>query len=96
MSVERPSDDIIRVFRHEFVFRANCPDHAAAVRKRVLDSADHQALVFDSAVMYQKAGSGGLSQVIVKFVSPNQMMATFQECNLAHDCELRQATQPKA
>jgi len=74
MSKERSTDDIICVFRTEFLFRANRPDHADAVSKRVLESANHEGLLFDSAVMYQKMGSGGLSRIIAKFVSLNRIV----------------------
>ena len=74
MSADVPSESIVHVFRNEFLFHANRPEHAGAVSKRMLRIAHREELVFDSAVMYQKAGSGGLSRIVVKFVSPTRIV----------------------
>jgi hypothetical protein len=74
MPADLPSESIICVFRNEFLFHANRPEHAGAVSKRILRTANREELAFDSAVMYQKAGSGGLSRIVVKFVAPNRIV----------------------
>jgi hypothetical protein len=67
-----PKDVPVSTIRSEFLFTANRPDHSAAVAARLARVPDGHTLSFDSAVIHQSSESGGLSRIVVTYVSPTR------------------------
>jgi len=69
MRISENSGDVpVNIIRNEFLFRANRPDHSAAIAARLIKIPNAQTLTFDSAVIYQDSEGGGLSRIVAKYV----------------------------
>jgi hypothetical protein len=71
---DSPNEVPVSTISSEFLFTANRPDHSAAVAARLAQIPDCQTLKFDSAVIYQNSEGGGLSRIVVKYVSPGRII----------------------
>ena|SRR5579863_2702964 len=67
-----PNDIPLTTIHNEFLFAANRPEHSAAVMAQLAHIPGGQTLKFESAVIYQNSDGGGLSRIVVTYVSPGR------------------------